>query len=301
MGELRNELVTLKTEIEELSKEETLVDSYIARMQTMLHDLQSQSDTAELSYITHDDIKNLPQFQNETLLAIKAPPGTTLDVGADDSTFSMNKQYQMLLRSSGGPIGVTIITAPSSSEVLTSASEQVNPASSEQLNGLQTHGHHMHDHATNGMHAESAVNPLTVPATPDPGRGSDATALLTNRSTGSSLTANLGLHFASDLLQHSKLTNHTNASTSSMPGLQSPTTSTPTGHRPLLHIPTPSFLQSPRHINPRTTSANSSISNSQNLHHESDIGYLFRQTAPPSMLLGSLPMEDNMLQAAGDG
>lgn len=35
-------------------------------------------------YLTEDDIKGLPCFQNETLSAIKAPPGTTLEVPDPD-------------------------------------------------------------------------------------------------------------------------------------------------------------------------------------------------------------------------
>src|SRR6202011_2893404 len=71
---LRKELVILKTDIEELGTEEALVDTYIGRMQAMLNYLQHEYDAEKLGYVTYDDIKSIASFNNDTLLAISAPP-----------------------------------------------------------------------------------------------------------------------------------------------------------------------------------------------------------------------------------
>ncbi|KAJ7295926.1 hypothetical protein O6H91_Y155400 [Diphasiastrum complanatum] len=62
-------------------------------------------------YVTEDDIKNLPCFQNETLIAIKAPHGTTLEVpDPDDAVEYPQRRYQILLHSTMGPIDVYLVS-----------------------------------------------------------------------------------------------------------------------------------------------------------------------------------------------
>ncbi|KAL5216570.1 hypothetical protein ABZP36_007971 [Zizania latifolia] len=56
-------------------------------------------------YVTEDDIKGLPCFQNETLIAIKAPHGTTLEVPDLDE-----RRYRIVLRSTMGPIDIYLVS-----------------------------------------------------------------------------------------------------------------------------------------------------------------------------------------------
>ncbi|XP_040951079.1 transcription factor E2FB-like [Gossypium hirsutum] len=56
-------------------------------------------------FVTKEDIKSLPCFQNEMLIAIKAPHGTTLEVpDPDEDDDSLQRRYRIVLRSSMGPI-----------------------------------------------------------------------------------------------------------------------------------------------------------------------------------------------------
>lgn len=55
---------------------------YIKRMQTLLKDLVSPAENpdAHLAYITHDDIRQVSEFKEKVVMAIKAPLGTELFV-----------------------------------------------------------------------------------------------------------------------------------------------------------------------------------------------------------------------------
>jgi transcription factor E2F3 len=62
-------------------------------------------------YVTDEDIKSLSCFQNETLIAIKAPHGTTLEVpDPDEAVEYPHRRFQILLRSTKGPIDVYLVS-----------------------------------------------------------------------------------------------------------------------------------------------------------------------------------------------
>jgi len=111
MKEKRKEMNVLRGELEELNRQELLIDDYIRQMQDMLKDLSEQHDNAQLAYVTHDDIRHLPNFRGETLIAIKAPSGTTLEVpDPDEGMQPPQRRYQIFLKSSGGPIDVYLVS-----------------------------------------------------------------------------------------------------------------------------------------------------------------------------------------------
>ena len=84
VSEMRREVTALRMETNELARQEMLIDEYIARMQLTLKELGETRDNAQMAYVTHDDIRSLPSFEGETLIAIKAPPGTQLEVPDPD-------------------------------------------------------------------------------------------------------------------------------------------------------------------------------------------------------------------------
>ncbi|RXH76375.1 hypothetical protein DVH24_019263 [Malus domestica] len=62
-------------------------------------------------FVTEDDIKGLPCFHNETLIAIKAPHGTTLEVpDPDEAVDYPQRRYRIILRSTMGPIDVYLVS-----------------------------------------------------------------------------------------------------------------------------------------------------------------------------------------------
>jgi transcription factor E2F3 len=86
--ELDNGLSALQAEVENLSLKEQALDERISDMREKLRGLTEDENNQRWLYVTEDDIKGLPCFQNETLIAIKAPHGTTLEVPDPDEVGS---------------------------------------------------------------------------------------------------------------------------------------------------------------------------------------------------------------------
>nr|GMD12688.1 Transcription factor E2FB [Ipomoea batatas] len=111
----------LQAEVEKLMLKERRIDEQIREMQDRLRDLSEDENNKgycvlECSsslwlFVTEEDIKGLPCFQNETLLAIKAPHGTTLEVpDPDEAVDYPQRRYRIILRSTMGPIDVYLVS-----------------------------------------------------------------------------------------------------------------------------------------------------------------------------------------------
>ncbi|KAG9443006.1 hypothetical protein H6P81_018860 [Aristolochia fimbriata] len=101
----------LKAEVESLYAEECRLDENIRQMQDHLTVLTEDENNQKWLYVTKDDINNLPCFQNKTLIAVKAPHGTTLEVPDPDEVIEYpQRRYQMLLRSATGPIDCYLVS-----------------------------------------------------------------------------------------------------------------------------------------------------------------------------------------------
>ncbi|KAL2536090.1 Transcription factor E2FB [Forsythia ovata] len=80
-------------------------------MQEKLRSLSEDENNQKWLFVTEEDIKNLPCFQNETLIAIKAPHGTTLEVPYPDEAVDYpQRRYRIVLRSTMGPIDVYLVS-----------------------------------------------------------------------------------------------------------------------------------------------------------------------------------------------
>lgn len=97
--------------MEKLTVEEHRLDDQIREMQESLRDLSEDENNQRWLFVTEDDIKSLPCFQNETLIAIKAPHGTTLEVpDPDEAVDYPQRRYRIVLRSTMGPIDVYLVS-----------------------------------------------------------------------------------------------------------------------------------------------------------------------------------------------
>jgi hypothetical protein len=55
-----------------------------------------------LCYITHDDMRRQESFADQSVMAIKAPPGTTLEVpDPDEGMPPGQRRFQIFLKSTG--------------------------------------------------------------------------------------------------------------------------------------------------------------------------------------------------------
>ncbi|MCD7452890.1 e2f transcription factor [Datura stramonium] len=110
-GEVDNDAAILKADIDSLSKEERRLDEHIREMQEQLRDMSEDENNQRWLFVTEDDIKSLPCFQNETLIAVKAPHGTTLEVpDPDEAVDYPQRRYRIILRSTMGPIDVYLVS-----------------------------------------------------------------------------------------------------------------------------------------------------------------------------------------------
>nr|KJB83660.1 hypothetical protein B456_013G257100 [Gossypium raimondii] len=110
-GEVDENVATLQAEVENLHNQEHRLDTQIRNMQERLRDLSEDENNKKWLFVTEEDIKSLPCFQNEMLIAIKAPHGTTLDVpDPDEDDDSLQRRYRIVLRSSIGPIDVYLVS-----------------------------------------------------------------------------------------------------------------------------------------------------------------------------------------------
>ncbi|XP_039844076.1 transcription factor E2FA-like isoform X2 [Panicum virgatum] len=109
--DLDNGISTLQAEVESLSLQEQALDERIRDMREKLRGLTEDENNQRWLYVTEDDIKGLPCFQNETLIAIKAPHGTTLEVpDPDEAGDYLQRRYRIVLRSTMGPIDVYLVS-----------------------------------------------------------------------------------------------------------------------------------------------------------------------------------------------
>ncbi|KAJ7948043.1 Transcription factor [Quillaja saponaria] len=110
-GEVDNNFASIQAEVENLTLEEHRLDEQIREMQEQLRDLSEDENSQKWLVVTEEDIKGLPCFQNETLIAIKAPHGTTLEVpDPDEAVDYPQRRYRIVLRSTMGPIDVYLVS-----------------------------------------------------------------------------------------------------------------------------------------------------------------------------------------------
>ncbi|KAM3374295.1 transcription factor E2FB isoform X1 [Capsicum galapagoense] len=110
-GEADESVTSLQAGVENLTIEENRLDEQIREMQERLRDLSEDENNQRWLFVTEDDIKSLPCLQNETLIAIKAPHGTTLEVpDPDEAVDYPQRRYRIVLRSTMGPIDVYLVS-----------------------------------------------------------------------------------------------------------------------------------------------------------------------------------------------
>lgn len=110
-GEVSDDMSILQADIEALTLQEQNLDERINEMRDRLRELTEDENNQKWLYVTDDDIKSLPCFQNQTLIAIKAPHGTTLEVPDPDEVNDYpQRRYRIVLRSTMGPIDVYLVS-----------------------------------------------------------------------------------------------------------------------------------------------------------------------------------------------
>ncbi|CAI7799703.1 unnamed protein product [Closterium sp. NIES-54] len=114
---MQHDVSSAQAQLDELRQQDVQLDKDIKAMQERLRLSGNDGEKKQWMFVREDDIKGLPCFQNETLIAIRAPHGTMLEVPDPDEAgrahsgpSSCSKRYQILLRSASGPIDVYLVS-----------------------------------------------------------------------------------------------------------------------------------------------------------------------------------------------
>ena len=94
----------VKSDIDALKQEEEELDRYISHMNNVV---KSYSEDNQSLYIDKHELTSLSSLRDDTVIAIRAPAGTTLDV--PDPKEGRERKYQMFLKSPNEKIDVILI------------------------------------------------------------------------------------------------------------------------------------------------------------------------------------------------
>ncbi|XP_022806208.1 transcription factor E2F3-like [Stylophora pistillata] len=90
----------LHTDIADLDAKESFLDRMIDGCRSEIKNLTEDTEVAKYAYVTYRDIRDVKHFKNRTVIAIKAPPETRLEVP------DPKQSIQIWLKSVRGPIDV---------------------------------------------------------------------------------------------------------------------------------------------------------------------------------------------------
>ncbi|XP_062184426.1 transcription factor E2FA-like [Phragmites australis] len=109
---LDNDILVRETKVENLNLQEQALDEHISEMREKLKEFIEDESNQRWLYLTEDDIKGLPCFQNQTLIAIKAPHGTSVEVPNPDVKVGdyFQRRYRIVIRSTMGPIDIYLVS-----------------------------------------------------------------------------------------------------------------------------------------------------------------------------------------------
>jgi len=108
---LKSGLSTMTEEIKNMQNDEINLDEHIQNMRRSMHVLLEDPAHKGNLFVAEEDIKDFFSFRSETLVAVRAPHGTTLEVpDPDDSMEIPNKRYRIFLKSKGGPVEVFLVS-----------------------------------------------------------------------------------------------------------------------------------------------------------------------------------------------
>ncbi|KAG8437238.1 hypothetical protein GDO86_008082 [Hymenochirus boettgeri] len=110
--EIADKLIDLKAELADLEQREQELDQQRVWVQQSIKNVTDDVQNTGLAYLTHEDICRC--FSGDTLLAIRAPSGTCLEVPIPEGV-NGQKKFQIHLKSSSGPIEVLLVNKDTSS------------------------------------------------------------------------------------------------------------------------------------------------------------------------------------------
>ncbi|XP_050267658.1 transcription factor E2FC isoform X2 [Quercus robur] len=129
--ELDDQVAALKAENASLYLEECSLDEFIRQKLEFLNALKEGENYQKYLFLTGEDIMSLPCFQNQTLIAIKAPQASNIEVPDPDEDIGFHqRQCNMTIRSTTGPIDLYLLSKFDSQHESMSVKQAKSPDSS---------------------------------------------------------------------------------------------------------------------------------------------------------------------------
>lgn len=97
----------LREELYDLTAMEEALDELIKDCAHQLFDLTDDKENAKLAYVTYQDIHSIPTFQEQIVIAIRAPEETKMEVPAPKENC-----IEVRIKSTKGPIDVYLCDVP---------------------------------------------------------------------------------------------------------------------------------------------------------------------------------------------
>merc|ERR1712224_1042426 len=70
----------LRAHVEKLHEEERTLDMHLDTMANLSKSIMVHNDGSRYAYVKHEEVRTLRDFTGQTIIAIRAPRGTTLEV-----------------------------------------------------------------------------------------------------------------------------------------------------------------------------------------------------------------------------
>ncbi|KAL9961163.1 hypothetical protein ACROYT_G030057 [Oculina patagonica] len=119
MESISAQIMDLHTDVADLDAKESFLDRMIEGCRAELKNLTEDSEVSKYAYVTYRDIRDVKHFKNRTVIAIKAPPETRLEVP------DPKESIQIWLKSVRGPIDVYL--CPEDQGSLPSPMKDISP------------------------------------------------------------------------------------------------------------------------------------------------------------------------------
>ncbi|KGN62670.1 transcription factor E2FC [Cucumis sativus] len=108
--ELNDQVGRLKDEVKSLYADERRLDELIRMKQELLRNLEQNAHYRNHLFITEEDILRIPCFKNQTLIAVKAPQASCIEVpDPDEEACFSERQCRMIIKSTTGPIDLYLL------------------------------------------------------------------------------------------------------------------------------------------------------------------------------------------------
>jgi len=105
--EASERLALLQDELNRLDQHEQLLDQHTAWAGQSIRNIMEDESNIRLAYATHEDIAAC--CPSETVLAVRAPSGTQLEVPRPEVEIGGRRKYQIHLKTETGQIGVVLL------------------------------------------------------------------------------------------------------------------------------------------------------------------------------------------------